>query len=529
MTFCSIINNDKTIKLVSVLLSSLLLTASFPVAFNSDNLIPEEVSAGLIWIAYVPLILALKRSTPKLSFFWAYIFGFISNGGILFWVIVAMQKYGNLSFMVSSSIMVLLLSFFALYPALSFLAIARMRGKAPSWLVAGLVFGLLDWSKNYFPFEGFPWTTPAYSLFGNLQIIQAADVIGTTGLNLVVMFSNFVLGDLIQAAAGGKKYPRISLFIILFMIVSLLVYGKFRIKQVVATQDKSSSLRIALIQGNIEQDIKWNERARAKILNTYHRLSLEAFREHPHLIVWPEAASPVALHREAKSLSFLNEDFGDTSIVIGAPTYETVRGIVDYRNSAFLLDSRGRVKLRYDKQHLVPFGEYVPFSDFLPMHYIVPPVAGNFSRGDIPTLGQVANHPFGILICYESLFPDLASDLVRSGAQFFVNITNDAWFDHTSGPFQHVRFGAFRAIENRRPFVRSANTGVSTWFDVLGKMHQPTQLFREAIVLADIFPQQEITFYTRYPNLVPYMAILLLFCCSLGFFHPKKKNHADAS
>jgi apolipoprotein N-acyltransferase len=142
------------------------------------------------------------------------------------------------------------------------------------------------------------------------------------------------------------------------------------------------------------------------------------------------------------------------------------------------------------------------------MEYIVPSVAGNFTSGStaaLPTLGAQA---YGILICYELLFPDLSIDRVRRGAHFLVNITNDAWFDRTSGPYQHLRFGILRAIETRRPIVRAANTGVTTWFDATGRTHMPTGLFTRGFVIADISPSDKMTFYVRFPHLIP-LAILL--------------------
>jgi apolipoprotein N-acyltransferase len=126
------------------------------------------------------------------------------------------------------------------------------------------------------------------------------------------------------------------------------------------------------------------------------------------------------------------------------------------------------------------------------------------------------------MICYEVLFPDLAAGLVRKGARFLINITNDAWFDETSGPFQHVNFGRFRAIETRRFIVRATNTGISTWFDPFGRSPERSPLFQQALLQADVAPSSELTFYVRHQRALPLLLTFLLLVTSLGAFRPNE-------
>lgn len=493
-----------------IFLSAILTWTCFPLALDTINLIPTQVSAALVWISFVPVIWVVRNLPPGPSFRWGYAFGFLSNTGILFWILIAMKKYGGLSTLTSTSILLVLIMELALYPALTFWVQARLRGIGPSWAIGTLMFTLLEWTRVYFPIGGFPWATPAYALYGAQTLLQGLDLIGTTGFNVLIFASNFLIVEALDRIRRNKKWPQKEIAVFSVLILSLFVYGGIRKNHFHKKNNRKEPLRFALIQGNIEQDQKWKRGSRRKIIHTYQRLSMESLKIKPHIIVWPEAAIPQTLPKEIQNLPFVFPYLGSSDLVAGIPTYERKNGKKYYLNSAFVISPSGKIRLRYDKQHLVPFGEYVPFSDILPMHYIVPPVAGDFSEGGEPELVQIKGEPFGILICYEVLFPDLSIDQVQKGATFLVNITNDAWFDHTSGPYQHAQFGAFRAIETRRPILRSANTGITTWFDVTGTMHSPTRLFEEATVTGEIIPNDELTFYVRYHQLIPLLSALLL-------------------
>lgn len=505
-------------RLDAVFLSAFLYFISFPFAFNTPNLIPGALSATAVWFAFVPLLVALRKALPGESFRWTYLFGFLANAGVFFWVIIAIKKYGGLSIWVSGTILLLLILALALYPAVSLWATARFRPRAPFWLAGPLFFTLLDWIRVYFPLQGFPWATPAYSLSGSLPLVQSADLVGTMGLNLLVFGTNFALAEVIVRWRGKRSFPRILVSAAAFLFVFSASYGFYRLHPTAPPDPSVQKIRIALLQGNIPQDLKWNPDLRNQILSDYGKLTAAVRDSNPDLVVWPEAALPITLPRDIQSLPFLAGLTGGPDLLAGAATAFTRDNTTFFQNSAFVVEADGNVRLRYDKQHLVPYGEYVPFSDILPMEYIVPPVAGNFSPGSTPPLAEIHGHRYGILICYEALFPDLTLDFVRRGAGFLVNITNDAWFDRTSGPYQHVRFGILRAIETRRPVVRAANTGISTWFDPQGRMHTPTGLFKRGYVIADVAPQDRFTFYTRHPRLIPILTLLLLLICSLRVF-----------
>jgi apolipoprotein N-acyltransferase len=494
----------------AVFLSAVLYFLSFPAAFYSANLVPAKLSAVVVWFAFVPLLVALRGASPSTTFRWAYLFGFLSNLGIFFWVIIAMQKYGGLSVWISGSILLLMIVILAFYPAVSLWCAARLRSRAPVWATGPLLCTLLEWSRVYFPAGGFPWATPAYGLAGSLPLVQVADVVGTAGLNLFIFAVNFQLAEWIARRREGRSLPWAGIGTSAVLLLAVATYGWIRIAAEGSPAKAEGKIRVALLQGNIPQDLKWDPDEKDRILANYRQLTRAARESDPDLVIWPEAALPFTLSRDIQSIPFVSEFLGRSDLLAGAPTASGEKDALTFRNSAFVLSSDGRVRFRYDKQHLVPFGEYVPLSGFLPMRYIVPAVAGNFTSGAAQPLAKLGSQSYGILICYELLFPDLTLDWVRRGAHFLVNITNDAWFDQTSGPFQHVHFGIFRAVETRRFVVRAANTGITTWFDRTGRMHTPTDLFTRGFVIADISPSDEVTFYVRFPHMVPLAALILL-------------------
>ncbi|MCB0308934.1 MAG: apolipoprotein N-acyltransferase, partial [Bdellovibrionales bacterium] len=269
-------------------------------------------------------------------------------------------------------------------------------------------------------------------------------------------------------------------------------------------------IRASLIQGNISQDQKWERQARKNILETYALLSSESMlNKNIDLVIWPEAAIPYLTPRRSLQTSF-PVDFlkGQSYLIYGAATYATQGRKRNYYNSAFFSAPNGEHLGAYDKKRLVPFGEYVPFEKWI--KGIVPAMAGNFSRGDKTFVFHHDKFHFSVIICYEVLFPELSIDMVNNGAEFFVNITNDAWFDVTSGPFQHAHIGRFRAIETRRSFLRAANTGITYWITPSGQIFDATRLFKSTTVIAKIYPSQEKTFYVHFPWLVPFLMLVIV-------------------
>jgi apolipoprotein N-acyltransferase len=275
-------------------------------------------------------------------------------------------------------------------------------------------------------------------------------------------------------------YP-LSLIAIIFLLV--LAHGLYH-------QDRAGEhrgdFRISVVQGNIPQAVKWEAMARSQIIEIYSKLTELAAFDEPSLIIWPEAAFPGYFNRDfdAQTIQELIRKI-EIPVLVGAPSWEegdsplrsqssaTAQQGKAY-NSAFLVGPDGEVKQRYDKQNLVPFGEYVPMQWALgwlaPYAYSMG--VSDFSAGHEQTVFNILNHEvsFSVLICFEDTFPELARQFVNGGAEFLAVITNDAWFGRSGAPAQHLQASIFRAIENGVPVVRAANTGISAFISNRGEV-----------------------------------------------------------
>jgi apolipoprotein N-acyltransferase len=251
-------------------------------------------------------------------------------------------------------------------------------------------------------------------------------------------------------------------------------YGYYKILRT-AHGARRTTLKISLIQGNIPQELKWDKGSQALILERYAQLSQKAAMEKPDLIIWPEAASPGFIG--AAEDDWIVERILAVPKETGIPLLlgSVVRENKNYFNSALLIDRQGKIAGRYDKLHLVPFGEYIPLKELFPFLETIVPI-GDFTSGDSYTLFSLspaaggAGAKFGVLICFEDTIPELSRNFVKKGADFLVNITNDGWFKETKAPYQHLAASVFRAVENRVPLVRAANTGVSCFIDSRGRI-----------------------------------------------------------
>jgi apolipoprotein N-acyltransferase len=226
-----------------------------------------------------------------------------------------------------------------------------------------------------------------------------------------------------------------------------------------------------------------------------------------HLIVWPEAATPFffANDRDFRARLLLLARDVDRPLLFGSPSY-TREGDQDIMyNSAFLVGSEATVLGRYDKIHLVPFGEYIPLRRVLVFLDKLVEGIGDFRSGETYTVMAVPQGRFAVLICFEVIFPDLVRHFVRQGAQFLVNITNDAWFGYSPASYQHLSMVVFRAVENRLPIVRAANTGISAVIEPTGELVEQTNLFERTWIKGRIIPAAGLTtFYTRWGDLFAY-------------------------
>ncbi len=496
--------------------SSLLLFLSFP-----------KYGSGIFaWIALIPLFFSLKDAEPQEGFRIGFLTGLIAHVGILYWIAYVVVQYGYLPIYVGISAMLLLAAYLSLYTACFAMGIVFLRGKGvPLFLSAPLLWTILEYLRSHL-LTGFPWENLAYSQYRYRDIIQISDIVGTYGISFTIVLINAVFYDLLSVRYR-KRFLFTEAVTACIMITLIFAYGQFRTGEIAELLKKAPRLDVTLVQGNIDQNLKWNSLYQLQTIDIYRSLSLKSAHSGGGLIVWPETAAPFYFQQH----DLMHEAVVDVSktsgsaLLFGSPSYEREKGAVSYMNSAFLLKPDGTLIGRYDKVHLVPYGEYVPLRRYFPFIGKLVAGVGDFRSGKGFYPLSIDGHRLGVLICYEGIFPEAAAEYKRKGAELLVNITNDAWFGRTSAPIQHLSMTVFRAIENRLYLVRAANTGISAIIDPTGEIISRTGLYERTVLKGDVKIIDVRTCYAAYGDLFVYVcafALLIIYILSTQ----RRKKHA---
>ncbi len=506
-------------KILLALLSGLLITASFP-PLKTD---------WLIWISIIPLLTALEGTTPGTAFRLGIIAGLSHYLSLMYWIINVLSTYGGLNFFISISVLLLLSLYLAIYTGIfSLLFVSFKNSKIKILFFAG-IWVSLEYIREMI-FTGMPWGLLGYSQHSRLEIVQIADLTGIYGLSfLIVAFNVFLYTLMVKNKEILKNRYFISeTLIIILLAYTSVQYGINCLSKYSDEKQENPEVNVSIIQGNIDQALKWNEGFQEETIDKYIDLSQSSYNTKPEIIVWPETAVPL-FFQDNNPLSekiIRMAERSNAYLIFGSPAYRIDQGNVRYYNRAWCISPEGRITGQYNKTHLVPFGEYVPLQEFLPFVHRLVPAAGDFSKGksmDPIRLNKISS---GILICYEVIFPEIARSQVLNGADILINITNDAWYGYTSAPYQHLYISVFRAIENRRPLIRSANTGISAIVDSTGKVKMKGSLFTDEVLTGRVTPAKEtISFYTRFGDI--FAAGILILCLikiSIGLCCSRKKQ-----
>jgi len=468
------------------------------------------------WVGFVPLLLSLWGRTGKEAFRTGYAFGMAFFFTTLYWIYHSVHVFGGVPLPVSIAIVLLLCFCLSIYPALFawlFLSIIR-RTKLPALLAAPVVWVTLEYLRSY-ALTGFPWASIGYSQYRFLHMIQVADITGIYGVSFLVLAVNGAIADIIMMKQKLREmplyplvYPAVGMAVLGIMLIASVGYGFWRLGQ----NREGSSFPVSIVQGNIEQDKKWEPAFQKEVLDTYFSLSKKASEEYsPQLIIWPETAVPFLYDYDAANTEMLTEmqkNLGAHLLFGSVMLREKTNEKALLTNSVMMLDQQGKPVYKYDKIHLVPFGEYVPLKGLLFFIDKMVTGIGDYVPGDSYVRAGAEFGSFGTVICYEIIFPGLVRKFFTGGGDFLVTITNDAWFGKTAGPYQHFTMAVFRAIENRKPVIRAANTGISGFIDSSGRIAAATPLFSRQVLSGQIRTDTTLSFYTKYGDLFSYLCIV---------------------
>jgi apolipoprotein N-acyltransferase len=404
--------------------------------------------------------------------------------GTVYWTGAVVETFGGLPRVVALLCALALALYMTVYlaaaTALLGAAVARV-GSRGLWLAPGLwVAG--EYARGHV-LGGFPWVPLGSSMATVLPVAQLASLSGVYGLSLYLIAHS----TLVAVAITGTTRQRVRAVVAaVALLLAVSIWGGLRLSSAALTRE-GTPIALGLIQANIRQEEKWDPAMAATITRRYDALTRRAAAAGAAVVLWPESATPYYFNEEpqrAEEVRRLVRDLG-TPLLFG--TDEIERGSPPrYYNSAFMLAPDGAVAAAYRKIKLVPFGEYVPLRSLL--FFVAPLVegVGGFSAGDRVTMLPMAGHMASTAICYEIVYPDLAREAIRQGAELLTTVTNDAWYGDSSAPYQHFALASLRAIEQGRYLARAANTGISGVVDPYGRVIGATAVFEEAVVLAEV-------------------------------------------
>ncbi len=479
----------------------------------------------LAWGALVPWFWAIRDKPPYQAALLGLVTGFVFLSGLLYWIYVVLTQYGNLPGPVSVLILIGLNAYLATYFGAFAYLFRWLPGRfpLPEVIIAPSLWVTMEYIRGFL-FSGFPWESLGYSQYRFLSLIQWAELTGVYGLSFLIILVNVSIYHCIRGVLekGWSAGSRPLILPVVLLIISV-VHGGVRLGQIEERLKMGASYQIVLAQGNIRQDIKWEPHFQRETVEIYSALTRRGSLLKPDLVIWPETSTPFFFQEPSmlhSRILGLVDEIG-VPLLLGAPAYEQVRSRIHYYNSAFIIVPGQGIAGRYDKVHLVPFGEYAPFSGVLDFTRQIIGSIGDFTPGSEIHSLTIPWGKFGVLICYEAIFSDLTRRFVDQGAEFLVNITNDAWFGRTSAPYQHFSMVVFRAVENRVSIARAANTGISGFIDPTGRIQISSGIFTNEVLSGKIYTNKSKTFYTEWGDWFAFGCILMSL---VAFFNRLKRG-----
>jgi len=451
----------------------------------------------LAWFAFVPLFYVLQRAESlRRAIFYGWLMGLFAHLIGFHWLTYTISAFGGFPYPVSVIVFIFYAALQAIQMAL-FALLVRAIGFGPLGIFPALFWVPLEF---LYPLL-FPWYL-ANSQVSFLWVIQSADLVGPYGTGFVVMWCNAAIYRALVAPKRERLGNLLPLAYAALALIVSLIYGYQRLEVVGEEIASARKLAIGVVQGNVDIDMKWNPVLAQRNLDQHRRLTDELTAV--PLVIWPESAMEITVPEDLQVLpTELMPQFKAerASFIFGAKSIRGKPGRSDIKafNTAFFTDAKGRILARYHKQVLLAFGEYLPFQKILSLLPAMP-----FADGFTPGAGPVAFHlargvRLAPLICYEDLMPELARKFVsQTRANVLVNLTNDAWYGKSVGPWQHLHLAQSRAIETRRSLLRVTNTGVTSLVNAKGEVVQTLPMFTPATLQTEVDILNEETFYVRF-------------------------------
>ncbi|WP_305906611.1 apolipoprotein N-acyltransferase [Methylomarinum sp. Ch1-1] len=473
-------------------LAGFLLTLSFAPYNYSYLAIISLVFALLSWRAVSPRRAALR--------------GFLYGAGLfcsgVFWVYISIHDYGGAHFIGAGLLTAFFCLFWALFPSLTAYLIAKLsrgQGVGASALIAAGIWILVEYFRGYLLLNGFPWLQVAYSQL-ETPLAGYVPILGGYGAGFMLLLSTALLAGTLQQRTGWGRNA---------VALALIWGGGFLLQWIDWTDPVKQPIKVSLIQGNVSQDKKWLPEYRIKTLIKYRQLTEQHWNS--DVVIWPETAIPAFYHQvEEFFINPLEQQARqhNTDLIVSLPAKgKTLKE--NYNMVVTLGEQRGD----YKKNHLLPFGEYLPLQplsgyvlDLLQVNL------GNFlPGGDDQALMKAGGYSFAASICYEDAFASAFLPALPEAA-YLVNVTNDAWFGDSIEPHQHLQIARMRALETGRYLLRATNTGVTAVVDAKGGIVEQAPLFEQAVVTADIYPMTGMTPYAWVGDqwIIAVLALLLM-------------------
>jgi len=497
------------------ILSGIITGLVFPTMFGKFVL-PNL--GFLAWFSLIPLFVVIYNQRPRKTFLLTFIAGCVYFSISLYWLYNALSRYGGLPPYTSVGVLFLLilLQSFLISIGPFLVSIIRSKIKIPALILLPVAWVAAELLRNYFPFGGFSWNNLAYSQAGYPEFIQTADIFGIYGIVFLIVVVNQFFAELI---IGWGKASRLHLgikFVSVFVLFSLFIaYGWYSLETIEKHSPTQEKISVALVQGNIPQENKWDQEYLEGNLKQYSNYMKLIANSNIRLAVWPESSYPFLVPLTVEK--FRHETLGLKGkgaegpwVLFGAISKDGMTKKNTMYNSAILVDNDGYIFDRYHKKHLVPFGEYVPLRKLLFFAEKLVANVGDFIPGKKYRAMEVDGYKVGPLICYEDVFPEIARLETIDGANILVNMTNDAWYGWTSAARQHLAMSIFRAVENRRYMLRATNTGISAVIDSRGIPEITSDMFVQSFIATSVPLLSGLTIYDKIGDLFAYICAFVL-------------------